>query len=65
MTTKNVMKQFFSNFQKAINAIEILKNRVLPFVLTRHFTTPKRGKEKFQFFVATLYLLTVFIYDFI
>ena len=31
---------FFLIF-KAINAIEILKNRVLFFVLTRHFTTPQ------------------------
>ena len=42
MTTKNVMKQFFL-ILRAINAIEILKNRVL----FASFTTPRRGKEEF------------------
>ena len=40
-------KTIFFLILRAINAIEILKDRRLPFVLKRHFTTPKRGKEEF------------------
>ena len=46
MTTKNAMKHFFL-ILRAINAIEILKNRGLLFVLTRQLRPPKRGKEEF------------------
>ena len=52
VTTKNVMKHFFL-ILRVINAIEILKNKVLLFVLTRHFTTPKRGKEEFLIMHST------------
>ena len=47
VTTKNVINQFFLTF-KAINVIEILKNRVLLFILTRHVTTslPLLGGRK-------------------
>ena len=32
------------------NAIKTLKNRVLLFVLTHHFTTSKRGREELLIF---------------
>ena len=47
------MKQFFFLILRVINAIEILRNRVFSFFLTRHFTTSKRGKKEFLIMHST------------
>ena len=48
---KKCDENIFFLILRAINAIEIVKNRVLLFVLTRHFTTLKKSKEEFLIIV--------------